>query len=98
MCSNEPCVWDYDAVPEEDRGNFELDDCSEDNSERVPITPELLDRFVPLNKEYRLASGDVLEISVFGDEETTVENVTVAPDGRIYYTFLDGIVADGRTI
>jgi polysaccharide biosynthesis/export protein len=56
-----------------------------------------LDPYLPHQTEYRFAVGDIMEISVFGDEETTVENVVVAPDGRVYYTFLNGIPAAGRT-
>jgi len=46
---------------------------------------------------YVLSIGDVLEISVLGDEEISSTFVSVAPDGRIYYAFLDGIPAAGRT-
>jgi polysaccharide export outer membrane protein len=44
---------------------------------------------------YRLTVGDVVELSVFGFPET-VAVTPVAPDGKLYYLFLDGIPAAGR--
>jgi len=44
---------------------------------------------------YRLAVGDVVEISVFGFPET-VAVTPVAPDGKLYYQFMDGLPAAGR--
>ena len=75
-----------------------LDSCeeSDDEPENEDLT-DLLDRNQPLIKEYIIAVGDVLEISVFGDEDTHVDNVIVAPDGRIYYLFLNGMIAEGKT-
>jgi len=54
--------------------------------------------FNPIFEQYRMAVGDILEVSVFGDEDTLVENAVVAPDGRIYYLFFDGISAVGLTV
>ena len=45
-----------------------------------------------------LAVGDLLDISVFGEEDLTESHVAIAPDGRIYYACLDGIPAAGRTL
>ena len=44
---------------------------------------------------YRLAVGDVVEISVFGFPDT-VAVTPVAPDGKLYYLFMDGVPAAGR--
>jgi polysaccharide export outer membrane protein len=44
---------------------------------------------------YRLAVGDIVEISIFGFPET-VAVTPVAPDGKLYYLFLDGVAAAGR--
>lgn len=44
---------------------------------------------------YRLAVGDVVEISVFGFPET-VAVTPVAPDGKLYYLFMDGVQAAGH--
>jgi len=53
--------------------------------------------FMPYNPgTYRLAVGDVVEISVFGFPET-VAVTPVAPDGHLYYLFLDGIPASGKS-
>jgi polysaccharide export outer membrane protein len=54
--------------------------------------------FIPHTVEdRRLQVGDEVEISVFGQRDTIAENVPVAPDGKIYYRFLPGIPAEGRT-
>ena len=45
---------------------------------------------------YRLAIGDVVEITVFGFEDTLAAT-PVAPDGKLYYLFMDGVPAAGRT-
>jgi polysaccharide export outer membrane protein len=49
------------------------------------------------NNDYILAQGDFLEMAVFGDEETVVDGVVVAPDGMIYYTFVEEVPAAGKT-
>lgn len=54
--------------------------------------------FVPHTVDDRLLQvGDEVEISVFGQRDTIAENVPVAPDGKLYYMFLPGIQAEGRT-
>ena len=45
---------------------------------------------------YRLAIGDVVEITVFGFEDTLAVT-PVAPDGKLYSLFMNGIPAAGRT-
>lgn len=65
--------------------------------QKQPLTPDMFDPFAPVDENYRLARGDILEISVFGEDETTVENAMIAPDGKLYYTVLEGIPASGRT-
>ncbi|MDD8049989.1 MAG: polysaccharide export protein [Verrucomicrobiota bacterium] len=47
--------------------------------------------------EYRLAIGDVVEVSVFGHRDTLAEEVPIAPDGRLYYMFGEGVEAAGRS-
>lgn len=84
-------IIDYDCDDEEDEEECYCEEESESSE-------NLLSPFVPFETYYHIAIGDVLEISVFGDEETTVEHVVVAPDGRIYYTFVEGIYADGKMI
>jgi polysaccharide export outer membrane protein len=54
--------------------------------------------FIPhTTEDRRLQVGDEVEISVFGQRDTIAENVPVAPDGKLYYRFLPGIPAEGRT-
>lgn len=62
------------------------------------VTPEMLDPYAPTGSMPRLAIGDTLEIVVLGEEDTLVENAVITPDGYLYYAFLDGIPAAGRTI
>lgn len=76
-------------------GMFQFD---EFKPQFMPVTPEMLDPFQKAEHNYRLAIGDQLEITVFGDEETTNEKVIVAPDGRIYYGVMEGIPCVGKTI
>lgn len=45
---------------------------------------------------YHLAIGDVVEVSVFGFQDTTAVT-PIAPDGKLYYAFMPGIPAVGRT-
>jgi protein involved in polysaccharide export with SLBB domain len=54
--------------------------------------------FIPHTTEGRkLQVGDEVEVSVFGQRDTIAENVPIAPDGKLYYRFLPGIQAEGRT-
>jgi protein involved in polysaccharide export with SLBB domain len=62
---------------------------------RSKFAPEY---FIPHSPEERkLQIGDEVEIGVFGQRDTIAENVPVAPDGKLYYMFLPGIMAEGRT-
>lgn len=45
-----------------------------------------------------LAIGDILDISIFGEEELAGTHVAIAPDGRLYYAFLNGIPAAGKNV
>lgn len=47
---------------------------------------------------YYFAVGDKMTIAVEGEDETFAEEVTVAADGNIYYLFLNGIPAVGRSV
>lgn len=62
------------------------------------LAPEYFDPFEPQVEEYRVSVGDVLEVAVFGHDDTVLDRVTVAPDGRLYYLFLDGMAAAGKTL
>lgn len=92
MC---PCVLDYGAA-------LDIEPCEpcceEEPSQYQPLKPEYFDPYDPLLKHYRLSIGEPLEISVFGEEDTYYESAIVAPDGRLYYAFLDGVPADGKTV
>lgn len=51
----------------------------------------------PQRGDYVLAQADVLEMAIFDDDETGVEEVVIAPDGNVYYTFLEAVPAAGKT-
>lgn len=66
-------------------------------AERPKPPPLPGDYFLPYNpSDYRLAIGDVVEVSVFGHKDTIIEGLPVAPDGKLYYMFGDGVPAAGR--
>lgn len=92
LTSWEPWVLDYnDCLPE----------CNSMGSHlMLPIqslTADMFDPYQPIDPDYRLGKGDLVEISVFGEEEVSVKKAMVAPDGNIYYTVLPGVPAVGRT-
>lgn len=103
-CGRRPQVmtcWE-DVVIEYSEGDEEEETDEEEPEECIEETPseneDLLSPFVPLETDYRVSVGDVLEVSIFGDDETIVQHVVVAPDGRIYYTFVEGVYALGKTL
>lgn len=58
-----------------------------------PLPPECYLPYSPA--DYRLAVGDVVEVSVFGFPDT-IATIPIAPDGRMYYMFGNGVLAAGR--
>jgi len=66
--------------------------------ERGALLPEYFDPYQPILEDYVISKGDILEVSVFGNSDTAVNEVIVAPDGMLYYMFLEGIEAEGKTI
>lgn len=83
------CVIDYDICCQFDDFPAALPECMD----FLPI-----DHNPPLPSEYVFGVGDALDIGIFGDEETYVEDVTIAPDGNLYYLFLDAIPAAGLSV
>jgi polysaccharide export outer membrane protein len=69
-----------------------------DTSDRTRLIAEDFDPYRPIVKSHNLSDGDILEISIFGNNETLVDQVVIAPDGRLYYLFIDGIMAKGKTL
>jgi protein involved in polysaccharide export with SLBB domain len=96
MTGSPACVLDYGSA---------LDDCQSDDEAqevcpepRKKLTADFYDPYDPPVKEIHIAKGDVLEIFIYGEEESHFEQVAITPDGRLYYAFLDGIPAAGRTL
>lgn len=54
--------------------------------------------FIPHSPEERILQvGDIVEVGIFGQRDTVSANLPIAPDGKLYYMFLPGIPAEGRT-
>jgi polysaccharide export outer membrane protein len=83
------CVIDYDICCQFDEFPAAFPECVE----FLPI-----DHNPQIPKEYVFGVGDALDVGIFGDDETYVEDATIAPDGNLYYLFLDAIPAAGYTV
>jgi len=94
LCYKTDYVLDYNDCFEEVQ--IGSDEACLEPIQNMPLTEEMFNPFEPIDPDYRLARGDVLEISIFGEDETTIENAMIAPDGKLYYTVLNGIQAAGR--
>lgn len=96
MCGASEWIYDYNTA----LINAQEDYCNPDPYAfgKVPLTPEDFNPWQPLETHIQLTAGDILDIAIFGDEETNFSEVVIAPDGRLYYTFLDGLLAEGKTL
>lgn len=65
---------------------------------REPLKKEDFSPYTAIKHEYRIQEGDVLEVTIFSEKETVVKEAPVAPDGRLYFLFVDGVQAEGRTL
>lgn len=63
----------------------------------VSLPKEYFSPFTPVG-EYIISVGDLLEVTLYGDEEEFVRQTAVAPDGYLYFLFVDGIKAAGRSV
>lgn len=94
MMSWETCVIDYNDCFEE----YDLTEYGYGNLyEKLELTPDLFDPYQPIVPDYKFSKGDILQVAVFGEDETFVSGAVVAPDGKLYYSVLDGIQADGKS-
>ncbi|PHS73117.1 MAG: capsular biosynthesis protein [Cycloclasticus sp.] len=50
------------------------------------------------DSSYRLGSGDIVSIKVYGEEELTFEKVLLTDVGTISYPFLGEVSAEGKTV
>lgn len=66
--------------------------------ERVP--PEEIPPVIEpdTGAEYRIEMGDVLDLSIYGEEDLQHVEVPVRPDGRISFAFIGDVQAVGRTV
>ena len=92
-----PLIIDFDDLWRCNAGNGDEDD-EEENEENDPALLAYSEAFQPQRENYVISRGDSMEISIIGDDDTLVDKVTVAPDGRIYYAFFEGIYAEGLTL
>lgn len=49
------------------------------------------------NSQYRLASGDVIRISVFGEPDLSFEEIILSDAGTFSYPFIGEVPANGKT-
>ncbi len=68
--------------------------------ERVPPEeiPPLIEPGGDGPGEYRIELGDVLDLSIYGEEDLQHVEVPVRPDGRISFAFVGDVEAEGRTV
>ena len=95
LCSKADCVLDYNDCFKK----YELRNCEQNSSRygKTALNDKMFEPYQAVDPDYRLVRGDILEISVFDEEDTTISNAQVAPDGKLYYTFCDAIQAEGYT-
>lgn len=94
MVDWDECIIDYnDCFETCDRGDCFI---CKSTMETLELTEDLFDPFQPIDPDYQLTKGDVLEVAVFGEEETFVDGALVAPDGKLYYSIAQGVPAAGR--
>ncbi|WP_460425397.1 polysaccharide biosynthesis/export family protein [Azotobacter armeniacus] len=49
------------------------------------------------NSNYRLASGDVIRINVFGEQDLSIEEIRLTDAGTFSYPFIGEVFAKGKT-
>lgn len=94
FCGKRPCVMVNYCPCIID---FAPDCCPPEEKQHTPIPREFLKPEYQRHGEYRIQIGDILEISLLTHEANSASSVIVAPDGNIYYMFLNAIPAAGRT-
>lgn len=98
MTEFETDIIDYNTQLEEfDRELAEAYDCL-NRTETMPLTPEMFKPAPPALKDFVLAVGDTLQISIVDEEDSFADDVVIAPDGCLYYHIVQGIPAAGHTI
>jgi len=91
MVSKENCLIDYESSLK--------DPCDLDDGSFMQVGIEFVDvKPDPSLTPYKLVRGDIIQVNIYGDEDAMMRRVTVAPDGYVYYAFLEGIYALGKTL
>lgn len=85
----------YKGVAQVDLDDQETDTAVASTNDNIDWD-QLYSPFQP--SEYLFSKGDRLEVEIMGQADTRVESLPVAPDGKLYYLFLDGIQVENRTI
>ena len=63
----------------------------------LAFTPNVESQEKPINQEYRIGNGDILEIVTWKEPDFTRPEIMVRLDGKISFPLLDDIQATGRT-
>jgi polysaccharide export outer membrane protein len=77
------------------------DPCRNYHDPVLPLRDVLPEELVPKPfsiADYKVRAGDVFDVNVYGEEDITLVSAVVAEDGKIYYSILEGIPAEGRTV
>lgn len=72
--------------------------CASNSTTMSPQLPDALKAAQPEDLTgYKIASGDVLEITVFGEENLNRTGLVVRPDGKVSFPLVGDIEAGGHT-
>lgn len=82
--------WHWDELIDYDCSAVLEEDCG-------PVFDPISVKDFQTNENYVLAQADVLEVAVFDDLDTIVDNAVIASDGNLYYTFINEVPAAGST-
>lgn len=103
MIGSPECVLDYGSALEEaseDNDQLEciMDNFIDEDAVWEPLHKDLYNLYKPPVEEFHLSKGDIVEVFIYGEDDSYYEQITIAPDGCLYYAFIEGIPAAGRTL
>lgn len=82
--------WHWDELIDYDCSAILEEECG-------PVFDEIRVEAPEKGYVYELAQADVLEVAIFGDDDSAVEDVVIASDGNVYYGFVGEVPAAGMT-
>lgn len=82
--------WHWDELIDYDCSAVLEEECG-------PIFDASEEAAPPKSDVYVLAQADVLDVAVFGDDDSGVSDAVIASDGNLYYSFIEEVPAAGYT-